>query len=125
MKRTVVSVVLAVVCVSNVAGAKLAGGGFGFFSGDARPTVLNRISFDLQGKEKAIITVTGDGKGDIDCYLYEGDLRAGPAHVKFVTRDDSKLDGCRLELTPTKTSPYNLLIQNTSPETEHYTVVIN
>jgi hypothetical protein len=125
MKRTFVALSLALAAVSGTADAHLVNGGTGFFSGDARPTVLNRIMLGLRGKEKTVITVKGDGAdgSDLDCYLYEGDFKAHTA--KFVVRDDSTRDGCRLEVTPPRADIYDLLVQNVGDKTEHYTVTVN
>jgi hypothetical protein len=120
MKRAALALVLGLACIAGPADARLQGGGSGFFGGDAKPQAMYRMSLNLD-TTKTVITVTGDGKGDMDCYLYEGRF----PNATFVTRDDSSRDGCRLEVTAKKAGLYQLLVQNTSDKTEHYTVVVD
>ncbi len=117
MKKAIAAIVLGLACIAGPASAHLVGGD-GFFSGDLRPSAMHAVKLDLQGKEKTSIIVHGNGKGDIDCYLYEGTF---PDHATFVNRDDSSKDGCELTVTPPKRGTYTLLVQNTSSNIEHYT----
>jgi hypothetical protein len=124
MKRSIVAI-FALLFATTSADAHLVNGGDAFFEGDAKPGNLNRVVLALKGNEQTVISVTGNGRGDIDCYLYRGDFKTHDADVVNVASDTSKRDGCRLNVSPTKTGTYLLLVQNTTNSIEHYTVNVH
>lgn len=99
-------------------------GGVGFFSGDAKPERMYPIPLQLNPNERTTITVTGDGKGDIDCYLYQG----SPKHIRtfsFVTRDTSNEDKCTVTVDSVTGGLYTLMVQDTSDHPEHFTGIVD
>jgi hypothetical protein len=86
--------------------------------GDARPQTMVRIDMNLDAK-KSTITVTGDGKGDIDCYLYRGDKFP---EARLAASDYGPRDGCHIVLT--EAGPHFLMVQNAGDHVERYTLTV-
>lgn len=118
MKHTIVTVMLAALAFACPADAHT-----GFFSGVIQPDGLHRCRFDLKGGELTKITLTGDGHGDVNCYLYEGDFKEDTA--RFVARDESPQDKCLFQFRPKQSSAYDLVISNVGAAPGRYVIELN
>ena len=64
-----------------------------------------------------VITVSGDGKADIDCAI--GD----PVTEEFLVKDEAYTDGCTITYTAERTQQYLFFVGNASEHfTAHYTI---
>jgi hypothetical protein len=121
--KLALALVLGLACIAGPADAHVKGG-TGFFAGDAVPERMYPVVFELNANEPATVSVKGDGRGDIDCYLYKGTFKHSKS-VSFLSRDTSSTDGCELTVDNASGGTYTLLVKNTTDHTEHYTGFIN
>jgi len=91
-------------------------GGSAVAEGTACPGVTFSYDLVFRGGEKALITVTGDGNGDIDCELYD-------SQGKLLALDAAPGDRCRIEWTPKTTSTLTLLVSNSGTKCDRFLVV--
>jgi len=89
-------------------------GGFSHVNaGDSKTYV-----FVFRGDELALISVSGDGDTDLDCYLYDQNGRE-------VDRDDDNTDQCRLSVRPRWTGVFRLIIRNRGSVYNDFEIVTN
>lgn len=69
------------------------------------------------------VEIKGDGHGDLDCYL----LRRNPQGQGWVVaaKDESNLDQCSFNFTPTSDAPIKLWVINHGVHPTTYTAVVN
>lgn len=91
-------------------------GGMGFASNTADPGVSYSHQLSLQGKEKTTITVSGDGRGELVCELYDD-------KAKLLMEDTNPSDRCQLEWTPKTKVKLTLIVRNVGKRADHYTVI--
>lgn len=61
--------------------------------------------FVFKKESQAMIRVSGDGNSDLDCYLYDDNMRE-------LDRDTSSDDQCRLWVIPKQTGKFHLRVIN-------------
>ncbi|PKN54485.1 MAG: hypothetical protein CVU56_26295 [Deltaproteobacteria bacterium HGW-Deltaproteobacteria-14] len=82
----------------------------------AHHTDIFRISFD--GRERAIVAVSGDGDTDLDCRIYD-------ENDNLVDSDTDATDECRLTFVPRWTGRFRLEIKNLGSVSNRYVILTN
>ncbi|CAK0775793.1 conserved exported hypothetical protein [Gammaproteobacteria bacterium] len=81
-------------------------------------TMTTYSNINFRGGEEAIIGVVGDGKTDIDCYVYDqGD--------HLITSDTDSTSVCDLKWNPIWTGPFTLKIKNAHSRASTYAILTN
>jgi|WetSurMetagenome_2_1015567.scaffolds.fasta_scaffold131075_2 hypothetical protein len=88
-------------------------GGSGFTSGVLLPGQSVQVNTELEGGETTIITVWGDGSGDLDCTLL------GPGGVELA-EDVGDADACMFSVAPWRTRTYHILVWNAGHASSRY-----
>ncbi len=96
-------------------------------AGDVRGTYRDRdvlasgqgVTYNLvlEENETTFIGVNGDGDGDIDCGLFDG-------NGNLVDRDGSSKDGCTLTVNPKWTGKFTLKLINAGDIASVYTLLV-
>jgi hypothetical protein len=76
------------------------------------------FGIDFEGGEEARIGVIGDGKADLDCYIYDEG-----GHL--ITSDTDLTPTCALNWNPAWTGPFLLRVKNNGSQASTYVVVTN
>lgn len=69
------------------------------------PGTIDAYTIMLRADETTVFLIRGDGDGDIDCVLYDG-------NGNVVAEDTRRADECRVSVTPRWTGTFRLVFVN-------------